>query len=65
MKLNKSAINLLLARRCMNVSDLAKAAQVDRRTYYIGIESGIYPKQAGKIAKALGVDPEEIILKEE
>lgn len=64
MKLNKPAIDLLLAKKCWNVQDMAKEASVSTNTYYAGIKGNIYPKQVGKIAAALNVDVESIIVQE-
>lgn len=65
MKLNKNAIDLLLARKRLTIREMASIAGISDRTYYRGIETEINPKQVGKLAAALGVDPEEIIVTKE
>ena len=62
MKLNRKKLELAMARACMNSADLPKAAGLPRPTVQNAIVGkGIRPGTLGKIAKALGVDPVEII----
>lgn len=58
MKIDKSMLELYMARKCMSVIELAKAAKISRETVY-GIRKGenAKPETVGKIAKALDVDP--------
>ena len=58
MKIDKSMLELYMARKCMSVIELAKAAKISRETVY-GIWKGenAKPETVGKIAKALDVDP--------
>ena len=63
MKLNKEKLYLLRARECLTIQQLASKAGVSCKE--ISKNSSIGAVSAGKIAKALEVDPEEIILKEE
>ena len=65
MKLDKSSVDLLRAKRCISVYALSKLAGVGTNTIYAGYERDIDPLPVGKLAKALDADPEEIILKEE
>jgi predicted transcriptional regulator len=66
MKVNRQKLELAMARACMNSADLPEAAQLPRATVYNAITGkGIRPGTLGKIAKALGVDPLEIIETEE
>lgn len=65
MKLNKNAVDLLRARNCLSVNMLSKKAGVGLNTIYAGYERNIDALPVGRLAKALEVDPEEIILKEE
>lgn len=65
MKLNKTAIDLFRARQCVEMRQLASKATVSEVSIRNGYKQEIAPVTVGKIAKALGVDPEEIILKEE
>lgn len=48
----------------MQVKDIAVAAEVSTVTIQNGYKRDIAPECIGKIAKALGVDVEEIIEKE-
>ena len=51
-----------MARACMNPQDLAKAAEMPPQTVN-GVIRGrsVRPATLGRIAKALGVDPAELI----
>lgn len=65
MKTDKGKLTLAMARACMNPQDLAKAAELPPQTVN-GVIRGrsVRPATLGKIAKALGVDPAEIIKEE-
>ena len=65
MKADKKKLELEMARACMNPGDLAKAAGVPRTTLNNFLR-GNNPRPAtlGRVAKALGVDPSELIAKE-
>lgn len=65
MKLDKNAVSLLLAQRKMTLREAARRANMSDRTIYKGFKKGITPKPVGKLAAALGVDPEDIIVKEQ
>ena len=62
MKLCKQKIQLVMATKCMNISDVCKASDI-KYTMFRRIFNGgeCKPKIVGKIAKALGVDVTEII----
>lgn len=64
MKIDTARLDLILARRCMNTADLREGTspQTLKRIYH-GAE--VKPKTVGRIASALGVDPAEIIAKED
>ena len=66
MKADTNKLRLAMARACMNPQDLAKAAQMPAQTVN-GVLRGrsIRPATLGRIAKALGVDPAEIIKEED
>lgn len=66
MKADTNKLRLAMARACMNPQDLAKAAQMPAQTVN-GVLRGrsIRPATIGKIARALCVDPAEILEKEE
>lgn len=62
MKADKNKLTLAMARACMNPQDLAKAAELPPQTVN-GVIRGrsVRPATLGKVARALGVDPAEII----
>jgi len=62
MKVNRAKLELAMARACMETRDLPEAAKLPRPTVNNAIAGrGIRPATLGKIAKALGVDPADII----
>lgn len=66
MKVNRYKLELAMARACMNSADLPEAAGLPRATVQNAVVGkGVRPSTLGKIAKALGVDPEDIIDKED
>lgn len=62
MKAEKKKLTLAMARACMNTRDLAEAAEMPPQTVN-GVIRGrsVRPATLGRIAKALGVDPTELI----
>ena len=65
MKVDRKKLALAMARACMNSADLPAAAGLPRHTVQNAIVGkGVRPGTLGRIAKALGVDPAEL-LKEE
>lgn len=62
MKADKSKLTLAMARACMNPQDLARAAEMPPQTVN-GVIRGqsVRPATLGRIARALCVDPAEII----
>lgn len=65
MKLNRGNFYLYLARSCMNISDFSKESGIPLNTVKrAAYGRSITPKTTGKIAKALGVDPHEILEEE-
>lgn len=65
MQADKSKLTLAMARACMNPQDLAKAAKLPPQTVN-GVIRGrsVRPATLGKVARALGVDPADIIREE-
>lgn len=63
MKLNKNKVFLLRAEQGLTVGALAEKAGVSRRD--LSADKKVGAKSLGKIAKALGVKPEEIVMTEE
>ena len=62
MKADKAKLTLAMARRCWNPQDLAKAAEMPPQTVNrVLLERGIRPATLGKLARALGCDPEELL----
>lgn len=66
MKANKKYLQLAMARACLGRSELAEKAGVSEKVIQnlIGCHS-VRPATLGKIARALGVDPLEIMEQEE
>ena len=66
MKANRKLLELAMARACMTTAQLTEAAQMPRPTVN-GVISGkgVSPAILGRVARALGVDPAEIIAKED
>lgn len=62
MKADRKKLTLAMARACMNPQGLAKAAEMPPQTVN-GLIRGrsVRPATLGRIAKALGVDPLEIM----
>lgn len=65
MRLNENALDLERAKACITLNDLSIKAKVAKGTIYKGYSDSINPVAVGRIAKALGVDPEDIIVKEQ
>lgn len=66
MKVNRKKLYLALARACMNLSEAAKAAGMpyqSAKNVYNG--RGATPATIGKLCRALGVDPADIIEEED
>ena len=62
MKVNKKKMQIALARKCMSLSVAAKVADMPYQSVLNAQKGrGISPVTLGKIARALGVDPEEIV----
>ena len=62
MKMDRKKFNLACARACMSINDVAKEIGVPRQTVAnVAMERGTSPVTLGKIARALGVDPQEIL----
>lgn len=65
MLVDRKKLELAMARACMNSADLPAAAGLPRSTVQNAIVGkSVRPGTLGRIAKALGVDPAEL-LKEE
>lgn len=65
MKLNKAALDLLRAKHCLTMADLAKKAGISKTTIATGYKKDIDPVPIGRLAKALSAKVEDIILQEE
>lgn len=66
MTADKAKLALAMARACMNPQDLAKASEMPPQTVN-GVIRGrsVRPATLGRIARTLGVDPADIIEKED
>ena len=62
MTISKPKLEIAMARKKMNKSQLADAAGISRnRLYVIAGQKNVRPATIGRIAKALGVDVADII----
>ena len=62
MKVNRKKLELAMARACMKTADLPEAAQLPRPTVNNAITGrSVRPATVGRIAKALGCDPTDIL----
>lgn len=62
MKINRDKLELAMARACVGSAELTTAAQLPRPTVNNAIVGkSVRPSTVGKIARALGVDPTEIL----
>ena len=65
MKADRNKLELAMARACMNSADLPAAAGLPRPTVQnLIVGKSVRPATLGKVARALGVDPEYILEKE-
>jgi DNA-binding XRE family transcriptional regulator len=62
-KINKDKMRMAMAAKCLNTTDLAKLAGVNRQTLYnvTNNKCNTSPKTIGMIAKALDVTVEELM----
>ncbi|KAF5081277.1 hypothetical protein DSECCO2_110830 [anaerobic digester metagenome] len=66
MKIDTKKLMLAMARACMNRSELAEASGIELPTLNSTTTRGsTSPATLGRISKALGVDPAEIISEED
>ncbi len=65
MRLNKAALDLLRAKNCITVKELARKAEISQPTINNGYKRDIDPLPIGKLARALNVRVEDIIIQEE
>ena len=66
MQVNKKSLELEMARACMNAKDISEASNMPESTVKNVISGrNVKPRTLGKIAKALGCDPLDIIEQEE
>lgn len=62
MKANRQKLELAMARACMNSADLPAAAGLPRPTVQnLIVGKSVRPGTLGRIAKALGCDPADLI----
>lgn len=66
MQLSRNRIDLLMAKQRITADELAKKYGASRsRIQTIFNSANVTPRTVGKLAAALGVDPEDIIVKEQ
>lgn len=64
LKLDRYKTELLMAEQKLNISDLARKSGAMRHTVYAAFNgSNMRPVTVGKLSRALGVAPEEILVK--
>lgn len=62
MKVSREKLKLAMARACMNTADLADAAGLPRPTVNnVVVGKSVRTGTLGRIARALGVDPTDIL----
>ena len=62
MNANREKLTLAMARACVNPADVAKKADMPLQTVNRALLGRVIrPATMGRIAKALGVDPAELI----
>ncbi|WP_394525727.1 helix-turn-helix domain-containing protein [Lacrimispora sp. JR3] len=62
MRLNRTKVSLLMAKLVINQATLAMEAGISRQTLSAVMNGrSCRPELLGKVSKALGVEPEEII----
>ena len=63
VRLNTNKVNYLIAKLLLSNGELCERAQLSTSTFRKAMNRGlISPKVLGKLAKALEVEPEEIVL---
>lgn len=66
MKPNKDVILLYMARKGLSMQELIDASDLPPRTLAdVMTGKSTRPKTLGKVAKALGVDPSELLVRED
>ena len=66
MRANRKKVELAMARACMNTKDIAEESGMPEQTVKnVLYGRSVKPRTLGKFAKAIGVDPAEIIKEEQ
>ena len=65
MRIDRSRVEVIMARECITYADIAKKTFSNPRTITRSFEQGVSPRTAGRIAKALNVDIAEILAGDE
>lgn len=66
LKMDRWKFDVACARACMSISDVANETGIRRQTVAnAALERGTSPLTLGKIARALGVDPADLLKKED
>lgn len=63
MKIDKNKVEMIMARACISQKEVAMrmATNQSNLAHMIADERNSRPEKVGKLAKALGVDPAEIL----
>ena len=64
MLVDKSKLDMLMAKNQLTVKDFCTRCKIDKKTYFALCRNGVRPGTVGKIAEALQVEVEELIVKE-
>ncbi len=65
MKADKTKLELMMARKCMSLTDIVKIADMPEPSVKnVLYGRSVKPRTLGKVCKALNIDPSEIIAKE-
>lgn len=66
MKVDKEKLYLAMAKACMNISDVAKKASMPIPTVKnVVIGRNVRPATLGKVCRALDVEVDEILMREQ
>lgn len=65
MRINKNALDIIVAERCLQYKEVAEKAGISTNCIYGATKNNVTPITVGKIAKALDVPVQDIIIPEE
>lgn len=66
MKIDREKLDMAMARKCMSVNDIVQQAAIPRGTFNgLFKRQSIRPATIGKIARALEIDPADLLAEED